>query len=207
MKILLIICFCIFLNCELKANNNSEKTDTIDYKSKFNLGASYNKILNKDFLAMAGDYVYNPYKLFSIGLHWNVGTKRINNNFGREIVTPSISVYDIGIIYQYNFYQDRHIVLSFDFLQGFSHVSLNDESIKETHTDNSGNKSESAKEIDYDNYYFVSPGIEFCVHFDKRMGFTIKNCYRFLIGESSFGTKNDFSSYSLQLRLFYCFNF
>jgi hypothetical protein len=184
---------------------NDSLTNKIKHEASADLCAFYTSVLSNDLYGFNFDFKYYPIKRFATGFNASMTQKKISNTFSYSIGQSLIDYYEFGWINQYDFLQSYRIRMGINLNNGIAISRLGDNEIKEKYRSKYGYQYK-AKEIATDYFYLLEPGLDFSIRLFSKNHYpdfylTTKAKYRFVFGDSKYGSLNQFSNFYLGLGL------
>lgn len=178
---------------------NDRLKNTIPNESNFDLCGVLTSISSKKFYGFSLDLKYFPIKRVGTGLYFTYAKNKITDTFTYTIAKPVIGYYEIAWTNQYTFLQTEKVRMDVNLNNGISIARLGDDAIKEKRRARFG-YSYTSKEVATNYYYLLEPGGDFSIklfsfNHSPDIWVTTKAKYRFLFGNSKYGTTKQFSDY------------
>jgi hypothetical protein len=180
-----------------------QTNDSLNKKTKheaaFDICAIYTPILSHNFYGLNLDMKYYPEKKYATGLYISCTEKKINDTFTYSIGQPILYNYEMGWINQYDFVHTDRARINVNLNNGLAMFRLGDNDIKEKYRTRYG-YGYRPKEIATNYYYLLEPGIDVSYRLFSNNHYpdfylTAEAKYRFLFGNSKYGSTNQFSNY------------
>jgi len=173
-------------------------TSKIKHEASADFCAFYTPIISNDFFGFNFDFKYYPIKKFATGFNASMTQKKINNTFSYSIGQSLIDYYEFGWINQYDFMQFDRIRMGLNLNNGIAISRLCDNEIKEKYFSKYGYQYR-AKAVATNYYYLLEPGLDISIRFFSNKHYPdfyliTKAKYRFVFGDSKYGSINQFSN-------------
>lgn len=161
----------------------------------------YTPLLSKDFVGFNFDFKYYWHKRFSTGLNWSIATKNTTDKYSYTISQPILYYNEVGWINEFEFLQKDKIRANVSLNNGLASTYLGDNAIKLTARGNRHAGFQYASKVAANNYYMIEPGLSISFRLGKEIYITLKSKYRFVNGQTNFGSTNQFSNFYIGLGL------
>lgn len=184
------------------ASMYAQKIDSL--KNKYNHEASidivafYSPILSKKLFGGSVDFKYYPFKKIATGLSFSMTEKKVNETYSFSIQQPVLDYYEFGWINQYDIIESNKIIIALNLNNGIVCSRLADNAEKEKYWTKYG-YSYRAKEVATNYFYLLQPGVNVSIKLISNKHspdfyLTTKAKYRFVLGDSKYGSASDFSN-------------
>jgi len=175
------------------------------HEASLDLCTFYTPVLSNDLFGFNIDFKYYPAKKFATGFNTSMTQKKIGETFSYSIGQSLIDYYEFGWINQYDFLQSDRIRMGLNLNNGVAISRLGDNEIKVKYRTKYGYQYR-AKEVATNYYYLLEPGLDISIRLFSNNHYpdfylTTKAKYRFVFGDSKYGSMNQFSNYYFAIGL------
>lgn len=173
------------------------ESNTNRHELSIDLFAIKTTLVKNDFWGGELSMKYYPTKKWGTGFSVAVSARKVSDTFSFAIGMPEITYIEFGWLNQYDIYQATKFRIGVNILNGLAFCTLRDKSQTESIRTRYGRRN-VPKVIATNYYYLFQPGIDFAYklfasNHDPDFYLTVKSAYRFVLGNSKYGSNRDFS--------------